>query len=203
MKKLVAAGLLLLSLGSPAQEAPPQECKLLVAKAWIVMGTTSITGCFKFAEAASLPNQRQFARLGTTDLKIEGGEHFQSFDDGNSWQRVTENQATATIRTLNVLGQSRGSSGGGTSMKGGTPARRARSNSDATPTPTGETQVQTTRPPAGGWTYDANGTLIQPVPPGNDQTPTVNETPVTPERSDSHRYPDVGGTPARVRDRDH
>jgi len=80
-----------------------QECRVLVAKEWIAMGATTLAGCLKFADEAATPDERQFAKVGETFLKIEGGVHFQSSDGGNTWEPLMAQQGAVGFSSLNVL----------------------------------------------------------------------------------------------------
>ena len=101
MRLAVVGGLLFLSIAARAQEA--QECRVLVGKEWIAMGTTTLGGCLKFADEASSPGERQFAKLGETFLKVQGEEHLQSSDGGNTWQPIASSAPTQGFQSLNVL----------------------------------------------------------------------------------------------------
>ena len=101
MKKTIALALLLAAPAAFAQEA--QECRVLVAKDWIAMGTTTLSGCLKFADEAATPGERQFAKLGETFLKVQGVDHFQSSDGGNTWAAISAAPPAGGFDSLNVL----------------------------------------------------------------------------------------------------
>jgi hypothetical protein len=101
-KILLALALVCLPASALAQQAP-EECRILFAKEWIPMGATSLSGCFRFADEAASPGERQFARLGDRYLKVEAEQHFQSADGGNTWEPVITEQPAAAFGTLNVL----------------------------------------------------------------------------------------------------
>jgi len=95
-------------IAAPALAQDTQECRVLVGKEWIQMGTTTLAGCFKFADEAATPGERQFAKLGTTFLKVAGEEHFQSYDGGNTWQTVASSAPQGGFESLNVLEPAQG-----------------------------------------------------------------------------------------------
>src|SRR5436190_11594313 len=97
----LAVALAFAAAASPAQE--PQECRVLVAKEWIAMGATSLSGCFRFADEAATPGERQFAKSGDTFLKVQGKDHFRSADGGNTWEPVTTTAPAGGFSSLNVL----------------------------------------------------------------------------------------------------
>jgi hypothetical protein len=106
MKAAILTGLMLIAAPALAQEA--QECRVLVGKEWIQMGTTTLSGCFRFADEAASPGERQFAKLGETFLKVSGEEHFQSYDGGNTWEAVASSAPTGGFQSLNVLEPAQG-----------------------------------------------------------------------------------------------
>src|ERR1044071_8606972 len=103
MRKLLALLIPMLTCGPALAQGGLQECRVLVAKEWIAMGATTLAGCFKFADEAVTPGERQFAKVGETFLKIEGDVHFQSVDGGNTWEPVMAQQGAVGFSSLNVL----------------------------------------------------------------------------------------------------
>lgn len=103
MKKTMLICMALAAGAAGASDGTAQECRVLVAKEWIVMGTTSLDGCLRFADEAASPDERQFAKLGDTYLKVQAQEHFQSRDGGNTWEPLRPAQPDAAFTSLNVL----------------------------------------------------------------------------------------------------
>lgn len=101
MKYMLAVSLILLSTVAAGQQT--EECRVLVGKEWIAMGTATLAGCFRFADEAATPGERQFAKLGNAFLKSQGDQHFQSFDGGNTWEPVANSAPTSGFESLNVL----------------------------------------------------------------------------------------------------
>jgi hypothetical protein len=99
----IAVVALIVALPFSASGQEEQECRVLVAKDWIVMGAASEAGCLKFADEAATPGERQFAKVGETFLKVQGGQRFRSIDGGNTWEPIVAAQATTSFDSLNVL----------------------------------------------------------------------------------------------------
>lgn len=105
-KVAILTGALFACGTSFAQDA--QECRVLVGKEWVQMGTTTLAGCFRFADEAASPDERQFAKYGGMFLKAQGSQHFQSPDGGNTWEPVAGNAPTQGFQSLNVLEPAQG-----------------------------------------------------------------------------------------------
>lgn len=116
MKAAILAGALLVSGTVFAQDA--DECRVLVGKEWIQMGSTTLAGCFKFADEAASPGERQFAKLGGMFLKVQGDQHFQSPDGGNTWDPVASAAPAQGFESLNVLEPAQGEEGALASPQG-------------------------------------------------------------------------------------
>ncbi len=102
MKNALFICMLLCAAPAGAQQGS-QECTVLVAKEWIAMGATTLNGCLNFADEAATPGERQFAKFGGIHLKVQGEDHFQSTDGGNTWEPVIAQSADAGFGSLNVL----------------------------------------------------------------------------------------------------
>jgi hypothetical protein len=106
MRAAILAGALLVSVPVVAQQT--EECRVLVGKEWVQMGATTLEGCFKFADEAATPGERQFAKLGNTFLKVQGNQNYQSSDGGNTWEPVASAAPAAGFQSLNVLEPAQG-----------------------------------------------------------------------------------------------
>ncbi|HZP11111.1 MAG TPA: hypothetical protein VFB36_01685 [Nevskiaceae bacterium] len=118
MKAAILTGALLVS--GPAFTQDAQECRVLVGKEWIQMGTTTLAGCFRFADEAATPGERQFAKLGGMFLKVMGDQHFQSPDGGNTWEAVASTAPAEGFQSLNVLEPAQGEAAALASAPGAT-----------------------------------------------------------------------------------
>lgn len=104
MKRFLAVGFLLVSSAVMAQaERPSRGCSILIGQNWIPMSAITINGCFKFAEAAATPGERQLAAFGSSTLAFKNGQYFLSNDGGNTWVNAHPRQTQTVMSSLNKL----------------------------------------------------------------------------------------------------
>ena len=139
MKRFLVIGLLFVSSAVIAQtERPSRGCSVLIGRNWIPMSATSINGCFKFAEAAASPGERQIAAFGSSTLAFKNGQYFLSNDGGVTWVNAHPRQAQTAMSSLNKLPSSDDTAG---AVKTGSNAAGVVPEPSSTPVPVQENAV--------------------------------------------------------------
>jgi hypothetical protein len=104
MKRSALILLLLWSFHAYALEGQEGHgCRVLIEQNWIAMGASSLSACYKVAEAAASPGERQIAAFNATLIAYDNGRYFRSKDNGQTWLEVHLASGQRAITSLNVL----------------------------------------------------------------------------------------------------